>query len=341
MICGPTLPVTADIPERPAAPLRVAVSDCLLGAPVRYDGGHKKTSLPHDELAGLFEFVGFCPEMAIGLGTPREPIRLVGQNDDYAAIGVFNGRDFTGLLDVEAQRVLPEVAQLSAYIFMHNSPSCGLHQVKVFAPDGRSERRGRGIYARRLSELRPALPMVEGAQLFDSALRENFVTRVFVYAHWQRLLASQPSAAALVEFHSRHKYLLMAHSVPHLTAAGHALSDLSGGAEAVQHAAQIYFRELMAGLSTPATRGGHANALAHLQGYVKRALNGPDRAELSVLIEDYRRGLQPLAAPLTLLRHQLQQHASDYARRQVYLEPHPPAVAQPQQPGVKDESTTT
>jgi len=317
----------ADLPARPTAPLQVAVSDCLLGSPVRYDGGHKKSSLPHAELAGLFEFVGFCPEMAIGLGTPREPIRLVGSGADYEALGVSSERDVTDSLVLEASRVEPSVAQLSAYIFMKNSPSCGLYRVKVFADTGQPEPRGRGIYARAINKLLPNLPLEEGGRLFDPVLRENFVTRAFVYAHWQRLLASQPGAAQLLEFHARYKYLLMAHSVAHTTSAGRALSDLSGGADAVARAGEAYFRELMGGLAKPATRGGHANVLAHLQGYVKQALSSADRAELTRLIEDYRQGQQPLLAPLTLLRHHLQHHASNYAMQQIYLDPHPPAAA--------------
>jgi len=197
----------------------------------------------------------------------------------------------------------------------------------VFDSSGRPTPTGRGIYARRLSELLPDLPMEESGRLFDPVLRENFVTRAFVYAHWQRLLATQPRAAALVEFHSRYKYLLMAHSVAHTTSAGRALSNLSGGRDALMRCAKTYFRELMTGLSKPATRGGHANVLAHLQGYVKQALDRADSAELAQLIEDYRRGVQPLLAPLTLLRHHLQHHASDYALQQIYLDPHPPAAA--------------
>ncbi len=323
MTFGPTLPSMVDFPARPTAPVQVAVSDCLLGSPVRYDGGHKRSALPHEELAGLFEFVGFCPEMAIGLGTPREPIRLVGRGTDCAALGVRSERDVTDLLDAEARRVAPAVGQLSGYIFMPNSPSCGLHRVKVFAASGRPEPSGRGVYARALSELLPNLPMEEGERLFDPVVRENFVLRAFVYAHWQRLWVSQPRAAQLVEFHSRYKYLLMAHSVMHMTSAGRALSDLSGGADAIARAGQAYFRELMAGLAQTATRGGHANVLAHLQGYVKQALSLADRAELTQLIEDYRRGLQPLRVPLTLLRHHLKQHSSDYALQQIYLDPHP------------------
>lgn len=323
---GPISQAMVDIPERPVAPLRVAVSKCLLGERVRYDGGHKKSSLPHDELAGLFTFVGLCPEVAIGLGTPREPIRLEGTTESYRAVGVTDKQDVTARLQHEAERVVPVVQQSAAYIFMKNSPSCGLFRVKVYDANGSPHPRGQGVYANRLRELLPDLPVEESGRLFDPVLRENFVTRAFVYAHWQRLIAAGVKAAHLVEFHARYKYLLMAHSVAHTTSAGRVLSDLSGGSQALMTCASQYFRELMAGLAKPATRGGHANVLSHLQGYVKQALGAHDRAELARLIEEYRLGAQPLLAPLTLLRHHLQHHASAYALQQIYLEPHPPSA---------------
>ena len=105
-----------EIPKRPGAPLQIAVSDCLLGSPVRFDGGHKKSSLPHEELAGLFRFVGLCPEVAIGLGTPREPIRLEGEIDAPIAIAVKSRLEVTARLKAQAERVAPDLEKVSGYV---------------------------------------------------------------------------------------------------------------------------------------------------------------------------------------------------------------------------------
>lgn len=326
-IFGHTFQAMAEVPERPTAPLRVAASDCLLGSPVRYNGAHKKSSLPHDEFADLFEFVGFCPEVAIGLGTPRVPINLVGDQHDPRAVtvsGEAEALDLTRQLQAQAELVLPALRGVAGYVFMHRSPSCGLYSVKVYGAAGSSSSvvgGGRGIYAQRLGELQPELPMEECGRLFEPEAREHFVTRVFTYAHWQALMESGPSAAQLVEFHARYKYLLMAHSVSHTTSAGQQLGNLAGDAEHLKACAIAYFRELMAGLAKPATRGGHANSMSHLQGYVKQALTGADRAELARVIEEYRLGTQPLNVPLTLLRHHIAHHADEYAARQIYLDP--------------------
>lgn len=327
MSCGATLPVMAEIPPRPCAPIKVGISDCLLGSQVRYDGGHKRSSLPHEELAGLFEFVGLCPEVAVGLGTPREPIRLEGEPENPRVVSIHSREDVTDRITAYAKSLPHKLDTAAGYIFMKNSPSCGLSRVKVYPSTGRPKAQGQGVFSREISICYPTLPLEESGRLFDPVLRENFVMRTFVFAHWQALLSGELSgeltASQLIEFHSRYKYLLMAHSVRHYKQCGRLLSDLSNN---LLDISQRYFSLLMKGLAQPASRGTHANVLAHLQGYVKHALPAADRQELARLIEEYRSGSLPLLAPLTLLRHHLKYHAEDYALQQIYLDPHP-AVA--------------
>jgi uncharacterized protein YbgA (DUF1722 family)/uncharacterized protein YbbK (DUF523 family) len=315
----------SDFPERPRPPLRLAASSCLLGFEVRHDGGHKRSALCHDALAGLFELRGICPEVGIGMGVPREPIRLLGDPDAPRARGVKDpSLDVTDRLRDFARTRDAELADICGYIFIRGSPSCGLFRVKVYPAAGATPAAvGRGIFAAELTRLRPSLPVEENGRLEDAVLRENFVTRVFCYAHWQRLRAAGLTAAGLIEFHSRYKYLLMAHSISHYRRAGRLLSDLRGDPEAV---ADRYFALLMDGLTRPATRGGHANVLQHLQGYGRDGLDSPSRRELAATIDSYRRGEVPLLAAVTLLRHHLARHGSAYVQAQTYLEPHPPAA---------------
>ena len=313
------------LPDRPAPPLTVAVSDCLTGAEVRFDGGHKRSSLCHDQLAGLFELRGICPELAIGMGVPRDPIRLVGDVEQPRARGVKDPRvDVTDALQNYARRVVPELADVNGYVFMKGSPTCGVFRVKVYTrSDAPPNGHGRGVFAAEIIKARPELPVEESGRLEDPILRENFVMRVFAFAHWQRLVAAGLTSARLIAFHSAYKYLLMAHSISHYKDAGRLLADLSTDLSA---RADAYVQVLMSGLSRPATRGGHANVLQHLQGYVKDDLDSATRQELAELIHSYRRGELPLLAPLTLLRHHLRRAPDSYALEQIYLEPHPPAA---------------
>lgn len=322
----------AALPPRPPPPLPVAVSDCLTGAAVRYDGGHKREALCHSELAGLFELRGICPELAIGMGVPRAPIRLVGDVSAPRARGVSDPRiDVTDALREFAQRTVPALADVCGYIFMQDSPSCGLHGVDVYSdanlPPSRS---GRGVFAAEIVSAMPNLPVEESGRLDDPIVRESFVARVFALAHWRALVADGLTPARLIAFGSAYKYLLMAHSVSHYQQAGRLLADLSGevrgsakvrGSADLRARADAYVRVLMGGLAQPATRGGHANVLQHLSGYVTGELDAALRRQLVEVIDGYRRGETPLAAPLALLRQHLQRGSHAYALAQVYLDP--------------------
>ncbi len=314
------------LPKRPLPPLKVAVSDCLTGSEVRFDGGHKRSSLCHEQLTGLFELRGICPELGIGMGVPRDPIRLVGDVAAPRAQGVKDAAvDVTLPLQEYARSIVPSLADVFGYIFIKNSPTCGLFRVKVYPARGNGAPavNGRGVYAAEIVRACPELPVEESGRLEDPVLRENFVMRVFAFAHWQRLVAAGLTANRIIAFHSAYKYLLMAHSVPHYQQAGRLLANLSGD---VSTQADAYVSLLMTGLARPATRGGHANVLQHLQGYVKDDLDSTTRRELADLIQSYRRGEIPLLAPLTLLRHHLRRFPDAYALEQIYLEPHPPAA---------------
>ena len=310
----------ADLPEPPRGKINVAISSCLTGQAVRYDGGHKLSSLPHEHLDTIYNYRSICPEVGIGLGTPREPIRLVGIKGDPHAIGV-NG-DTTRLLQDYGDETIDRIDDVSGYIFMKNSPSCGLHRVKRYenSSDRIGVRDSRGIYAKRIGDGMPLLPKEDSGRLFDPVLRENFATRTYVYTHWKRLVTSGLTAKKLIAFHSLHKFLVMASSPVKYRELGNLLADLKHDLHQIS---QTYITVLMNALSIPATRGGHANVLTHLYGYVKKSLSTHIRQELITSIEDFRKGLVPLLAPLTLLNHHLKTHDVRYARYQIYLDPHP------------------
>ena len=327
---------TVDIPPRPQAPLPVAISECLTGSAVRYDGTDARSSFPHDAFSGLLSFVPVCPEVGIGMDVPRPPIQLVGDPRAPRVLAVHDRSvDVTEALQQYARARSGQLEDVFGHVFMERSPSCGLHSVPVHGVDGGEPPNpvGRGAYARAVSNLWPLLPIEESGRLFDADVRESFLARVFAYAHWQRLADGGLSAARLMEFHSRYKTLLMAHSVAHYRQAGRLLGGpqsharqpaasglaLSRAATALTDYAARYLDCLMGGLSLPATRGGHANVLSHLQGYLRGCLNGAERLELAALIEDYRRGNVALAEPRRLLLRHLDVHPHPYLANQVYL----------------------
>ena len=310
--------------ERPTRPV-IGISACLTGATVRYDGGHKKSSFPHDAIAELFELRPFCPETGIGLPTPRATIRLIGEIAKPRAVSADPAvGDVTDALQSYAIGEQRAIEDLDGFVLMKNSPSCGLERVKRYPRvDAQPLRDGTGVFAKALEETAPVLPLEESGRLFDIHWRENFVTRVFTYSHWRANARDGWSAARLVEFHSRHKYLLMAHDQTVYRAAGRLLANLKLRVDAC---AREYIQILMHAMRSPISRGGHANALSHLQGYLKRHVDSATRQEMAMLIDDFRRGTVPLLAVVTLLRHHLARVDEPYANAQIYLNPHPAAA---------------
>lgn len=306
--------------------IRIGISACLLGESVRYDGGHKHNEYITTTLGQYFDFVPFCPEVAIGLGVPRPPIRLVQERIGVRARGVDDPKlDVTQQLVAYATQVVPALDQLSGYILKKNSPSCGMKRVKVYRGKKSAAVNGTGIYARTLMEQLPELPFEEEGRLMDPLWRGNFVERVFVYHRWQRQVGYVPGAKALIDFHTRHKLIVLAHDERAYRALGRFVAT-AGGAK-IETTANSYVRLLMECLKRPATRARHANVLQHISGFFKKVLTRDDKHELQALIETYRRGRVPLVAPITLIRHYLRQFPDPYLAGQYYLHPHPDELA--------------
>lgn len=303
--------------------IRVAISSCLLGEEVRYNGGHKLSQLCTEELGRHFDYVSLCPEVGIGMGVPRKPIRLVGEAAEPRAVGVDDqDLDVTEALREFARRHSPVLETVCGYIFIKGSPSCGLFRVKVYDAQGMPRGEGgRGIYAREITGRFPLLPVEEAGRLQDPVLRENFVTRVYALYNWRRLEAEGLSAAGLVDFHSRYKYTLMAHDPAGYGALGRLLADAGG--QDPEALGRRYFAGLMHSLAKKAGRGSHANVLMHLQGYLKTRLAPREKQTLTEAIEQYRRGILPLIVPVTLLKHHFIVHPDEYVNRQAYLQPYP------------------
>lgn len=305
------------------ATLRLGISRCLLGDEVRFDGGHKRDNFLTDVLGPYVEWIPVCPEVEAGLGTPREAMRLVGDPAHPRLLTIKSGRDHTRALERMTTGRLAELGELdlSGYVFKRGSPSCGVERVRVYTEQGMPSHSGAGIFARAFVEQFPLIPVEEEGRLCDAPLRENFIERVFCYRRYQDLLESGVTRQAVIQFHTIHKYLLMAHSPQHYQVLGR----LVGQAERYRprELARRYGELFMAALAVKATVRKHVNVLQHILGYFKGQLAAREKAELLGVIGDYHRGLTPLIVPLTLIKHYVQQFEVHYIRDQVYLNPHP------------------
>lgn len=302
--------------------IRIGISSCLLGQEVRYDGGHKRNVYVLENLSRYFEFVPYCPEVAIGMGVPRPPIRLVRREDGVHAVGIEDPTiDKTDELRDYAFEVSGQLGDIAGYILKKDSPSCGMERVRVFDRNNVPAKTGSGIYASTLMECLPNLPFEEEGRLMDPVLRENFIERVFVYYRWLQLNKAGLTPAGLVEFHSSHKFNLLAHDEPAYRRLGRLVAD--AGKEQLHRLAQEYIDILMQALKKPATRKRHTNVLMHVMGYLKSSLDGDDKQELLDVLDKYRHGQVPLIVPITLLKHHLRKNPHPYIEQQYYMNPYP------------------
>tara|TARA_B110000858_G_scaffold49124_1_gene56649 strand:+ start:21143 stop:22114 length:972 start_codon:yes stop_codon:yes gene_type:complete len=308
--------------EEQQGKIAIGISSCLLGEKVRYDGGHKNDSYIAKTLGQYFDFQTFCPELDIGLGIPRKPIRL-SRNDSHITrcISVDNPEsDFTDALAESANQKQQWHSKLCGYILKKDSPSCGMERVKIWG-DAMPIREGVGVYAGKMMENFPYLPAEEEGRLGDAVLRENFIQRVFIMHRWKRLINQGVKLNELLEFHARHKLIIMSHNQNSYRELGRLLAGAHK--DNVSETAQEYLLKLMRTLKIPATRGNHVNVLQHIQGYLKKPLDAEDKAELTETVEKYRLGQLPLIVPITLLNHFFRKHPDEYIANSWYMNPYP------------------
>ena len=304
-------------------PIRLGVSSCLLGSPVRYDGGHKRDRFVTDQLGEFVEWVPVCPEVEAGLGLPRPSMRLVRIGEALRMREIRSEADHTQRMERFSHRRARALRslELCGYVLKKDSPSCGFQRVKVYSETGMPKREGVGLFARALQQALPHLPVEDEGRLHDPKLRENFIERVFAYRRLRSLFAKRWTHGQVVAFHTAHKLELMAHS----PAAYRTLGRLVA---AVHDAPRAEFREryeagFMEALAKMASRGRNTNVLQHAAGYFKKRLDSAGRSELAAVIEDYSAGLIPLIVPITLVRHHARHFDAAYLDGQVYLQPHP------------------
>ena len=303
--------------------MKIGISSCLLGNKVRYDGQHKLDRFLRDELGPYVYWVPVCPETECGLGIPREAMRLVGKDTDSARL--FTNKTFIDKTDQMLDYINEKLDELEkerlrGFIFKSKSPTSGMRGVKIYTEAGMPSHRGSGIFAREFMKRFPNLPVEDEGRLHDAGIRENFIETIYVYDRWLKYLDNDKSIAGLMNFHARHKYLLMSHSPALLKELGKIVAAINK--ESHSDSVMRYERTLLEALHLKTTPRKHTNVLQHIMGYFKNVLSPDEKAELLEVIERYRNTLVPLVVPLVLLQHYVRKYQDPYLLEQWYLHPH-------------------
>jgi len=303
--------------------IRLGISTCLLGEKVRYDGGHKLDWFLIETLGQYVEYVPVCPEVECGLPIPRESMYLEGNPDSPRLVTSHTKQDITERMVQWAKKrvVQLEKEDLCGFIFKSNSPSSGMERVRVYNEKGIPVKKGIGIFARIFMEHFPLLPVEDEGRLHDPKLRENFIERIFALKRWREVLRKKESRGNLVNFHTKHKLLILSHSPKHHQIMGKLVAQakdlsLKGLYGQYQNLLTEAFR-----LKTSPRK--NANVLQHIMGYFREELSFDEKKELLEIIDLYRKEYVPLIVPITLINHYVRKYDQPYLKEQFYLNPHP------------------
>ena len=297
----------------------IGLSACLSGDEVRYNGQAAEDKFVTQQLSRFFEYHKVCPEMSIGMGTPRETIRIV--EDDGLKLRNREGtNDYTDKMKNFVDKSSTEMGQhrLCGFIFKKGSPSCGAYRVKVYDNEGVTQRHDEsGFYAKELMNKYPWIPVEEDGRLNDPGLRHNFIVRVFALRRWQLMVEDNPGIKGLIAFHQKHKYMLMSYNQNGLKELGRIVANKEGLAP--ETACKNYLEKFTEMTKKPAPRSKHSNVLYHMFGYFSRDIDEFDRHETISLIEKYRNGLIPLVLPVMSISHYVRKLKVKYLLGQSYL----------------------
>ncbi|HOG11163.1 MAG TPA: DUF523 and DUF1722 domain-containing protein, partial [Smithella sp.] len=231
--------------------------------------------------------------------------------------------DLTERMETWAKKRVTELEKedLCGFIFKSDSPSSGMERVKIYNEKTMPVKNGVGLFAAMFMKHFPLLPVEDEGRLHDPGLRENFIERIFALKRWRETLSAKNFKKSLIDFHTKHKLLILAHSTKHYQMMGKLVAAQKNFAG--PDIQKEYQALLLESLKVKATPAKHVNVLQHMMGYFKDQLSGDEKKELLELIHAYRDGYIPLVVPVTLISHYVRKYDEPYLKEQIYLNPHP------------------
>ena len=300
---------------------RIVVSRCLGFDSCRWNGEKIRDEFV-ERLGAFVEFQTVCPEVEIGLGVPREPVRVVKSGDELLLMQPATGGDFTHAMRSFCEGAIGAMKGVDGFLLKSRSPSCGMKDVKLYPGIGKDPVIGKtsGFFGAAVLMRFPELPVEDEARLGDWRIRDHFLTRIFMQAELREAIASG-AMSGLVEFQSRHKLILMAASQVRMRAMGKLVAN-----HARRPLAEIsaeYAQELGRALAKPPKSGCVINSLMHAFGYVSGELKPAERRFFLQSLERYRLGRIPMGVPLGIMREFAVRCESSYLLGQSLFEPYP------------------
>jgi uncharacterized protein YbgA (DUF1722 family)/uncharacterized protein YbbK (DUF523 family) len=300
---------------------RIVISKCISFDPCRYNGEIVQDKFVA-RLKPLVEFVCVCPEVEIGLGTPRPPVRIVSSGDGFRMIQPSSGLDVSDKMRKFSSGFLDGLQQVDGFILKNRSPSCGVTDVKVYAgPEkGASIGKTAGFFGGAVLERFGDLAIEDEGRLKNLNIREHFLTRVFAFVRL-RILQQTTSMHELVRFHAANKLLLMAYSQTKLRELGRIVANADG--KGIAAVLELYGKCFREAFHKAPRHASPINVLMHALGYFKKELSAAEKRHFLEVLEAYRLGRTPLSSAVHILRSWVMRFQSEYLRDQTFFNPFP------------------
>jgi uncharacterized protein YbgA (DUF1722 family)/uncharacterized protein YbbK (DUF523 family) len=299
----------------------VVLSRCLDLEPVRYDG----QVVPYDfvrQLEPWVEYRPVCPEVEIGLGVPRDPIRIVELHGRAHLIQPDTGADYSEDMKSFADEFLNSLGAVDGFILKSRSPSCGIKDTKIF--QGSHEKapstRGAGFFGARAKELYPGLAVEDEERLRDYMIREHFLTKLFSLARF-RSVKGGGSMRRLAHFQSVNELLLMAYNQKEMRTLGRIAAN--SGNKPFAELIGDYERHLQAAFKRAPRYTSVINVLQHAAGYFTRQLSSEEKAIYGSSLDKYRTRQVPVSVVSSILRSWIVRFGEEYLATQTFFDPYP------------------
>jgi len=298
----------------------VIVSKCLGFEACRYNG-----QVIRDDFVKSLEkhvnYVPVCPEVAIGLGIPRFPVRIVA-SDSVSLIQHSTNTNLTNVMNDFSERFLSELKDVDGFILKNRSPSCGINDVKVYRLAERPVSLGKssGFFGGKVLARFAGLAIEDEGRLKSYTIREHFLTKLFSLTSFRGVRKSD-KMSELVRFHTNNKFLLMSYGQKDLRILGNIVANHERK-DPVQ-VMQDYEKAIRNTMENPPKATNRINVLMHIFGYFSKELSGEEKRFFSETVELYREGRIPFISALTMLRSWAIRFGDDYLMYQSYFEPYP------------------
>lgn len=303
---------------------RLVVSKCLGFEVCRFNGEVLQDKFV-SKLKDHIDFIPVCPEVEIGLGIPRPPVRLISSSRGLRMLQPSTGTDLSDSMRDFSARFLDSLRQVDGFILMHASPSCGIGDAKYYAGPEKGAALGKnsGLFAGAVFERFPHLAIEDDARLSNLRIREHFLTRVFAYARLRDLRRSV-SMHALVRFHAAHKFLLLAHSERKMRELGRIVANAEK--QSPQHVLEAYTIAFQQALQPLPRTTSQINVLMHALGFFSKELSGREKHHWIDALDAYRHGRVPLQSVTSVLWSWALRFDSLYLQEQVFFRPFPDSL---------------